>query len=139
MHMPGEDDPAAGFYAALEATDVLGVGAILPSSGTPSSGIPDVTSDSTSVEMAGTRGRLWRIRGMAVLPERRGEGLGSRLLDALIDHAVVRDASLIWASVRIPARTFYERAGFVATSGTYETPSIGPHVQMMLVLGRPQL
>ena len=79
----------------------------------------------------------WRVRGMATLPEVRGRGAGSAVLAALLEHARERGARQVWASVRVPARTLYERAGFVVTSDVFEPEHIGPHVIMTLDLGAP--
>jgi ribosomal protein S18 acetylase RimI-like enzyme len=76
----------------------------------------------------------WRVRGMATAPEARGRGAGTEVLDALVEHARSRGADHVWASVRVPARTLYERAGFEPDSDVYEVPRIGPHVLMRLSL-----
>jgi GNAT superfamily N-acetyltransferase len=72
----------------------------------------------------------WRVRGMATLPEARGRGAGTAVLNALLDHARSQEAVGVWASVRVPARSLYERAGFVTVSDEFEPPHIGPHVIM---------
>ncbi len=72
----------------------------------------------------------WRVRGMATAPVARGRGAGTAVLEALLDHAREQGAASVWASVRIPARMLYERAGFRQTSEVFETPRIGPHVIM---------
>lgn len=72
----------------------------------------------------------WRVRGMATSPTARGRGAGTAVLSALLEHACSLGARRIWASVRIPARSLYERAGFVAASEEFEPPHIGPHVIM---------
>lgn len=72
----------------------------------------------------------WRVRGMATTPAARGRGTGTAVLGALLDHARARGATGVWASVRVPARSLYERAGFVVASDEFEPPHIGPHVIM---------
>ena len=72
----------------------------------------------------------WRVRGMATLPEIRGRGAGSAILEALLDHAREHGATAVWANVRTPARTLYERAGMEVVSDQFELPDIGPHVVM---------
>jgi len=74
----------------------------------------------------------WRVRGMATAPRARGRGAGAAVLDGLVNHAREQGADRVWATVRIPARTLYERAGFTAASDEYEIPDIGPHVVMEL-------
>lgn len=76
----------------------------------------------------------WRVRGMAAAPELRGRGAGTAVLQALLDHARAHGAREVWASVRTPARTLYERAGFYVDSEVYEVEPIGPHVLMRLPL-----
>jgi ribosomal protein S18 acetylase RimI-like enzyme len=67
---------------------------------------------------------------MATAPAFRGRGAGTAVLDALLAHAAAHRASRVWASVRVPARTLYERAGFAVVSEEFEPPHIGPHVIM---------
>ena len=85
-----------------------------------------------AVGLVGPEGEpgAWRVRGMAAAPVARGRGAGTAVLEALLAHACSHGASRVWASVRIPARTLYERAGFQAVSEEYEEPKIGPHVLM---------
>jgi GNAT superfamily N-acetyltransferase len=74
----------------------------------------------------------WRIRGMATAPHARGRGAGTKVLQALVGHAIDNGATRLWCNARTPARSLYERAGFVATSDEFETPRIGPHYRMEL-------
>ena len=78
----------------------------------------------------------WRVRGMATLPEMRGRGAGSAVLKELLAHAEREGGEEVWCNVRTPARTVYERAGFVASSKEFELPEIGPHVVMRRRTGR---
>jgi ribosomal-protein-alanine N-acetyltransferase len=55
------------------------------------------------------------INNLAVLPELRGRGLGTRLLATIIDEAARLGATLLTLEVRqsnLPARRLYERALF---------------------------
>lgn len=72
----------------------------------------------------------WRVRGMATAPHVRGRGAGAAVLEALVAHATTEGAERIWASVRVPARAFYERAGFAVVSEEYDVRDIGPHLVM---------
>jgi GNAT superfamily N-acetyltransferase len=72
----------------------------------------------------------WRVRGMATAAEARGRGAGTAVLDALVTHARENRATRIWCNARTPARSFYERAGFVTASDEFEVPQIGPHFVM---------
>ncbi len=91
-----------------------------------------------AVGLIGPEGRPgeWRVRGMATLPAFRGRGAGSAVLNALLEHARAGGATAVWANVRTPARTLYERAGFIVISDEFELPQIGPHVVMRRELSR---
>lgn len=72
----------------------------------------------------------WRVRGMATVPNARGLGAGSAVLDALLRHAISEGATRVWCNARTAARSLYERAGFRAVSDEFEVPEIGPHFVM---------
>lgn len=82
-------------------------------------------------EAVGT-GRLLpdgHIGRVAVLAEYRGAGVGSRLLDALMDEARRRRHMEVVLSAQTHARAFYARKGFVAEGTTYMDAGI-EHVTM---------
>jgi hypothetical protein len=54
------------------------------------------------------------------------------VLEALVHHAVAHGATRLWCNARTPARTLYERVGFVVASDEFEPPQIGPHYRMEL-------
>jgi GNAT superfamily N-acetyltransferase len=76
----------------------------------------------------------WRIRAMAVAPERRGQGIGSAVLASLLDHVRSEGGGLTWCNARTPARGVYARAGFGQVGDEFEIERIGPHVAMALVV-----
>jgi len=76
----------------------------------------------------------WRVRGMATVPQARGQGAGGAILSELLGHALARGATRIWCNARTPARSLYERAGMRAVSDEFELPVIGPHFVMELRL-----
>jgi len=96
--------------------------------------------DLVAVGLVGPEGEAgqWRVRGMASAPAQRRRGAGAAVLDALLEHARAQGATQAWASVRTPARSLYERAGFTVDSDEFELPHIGPHVIMRLDLGHHQ-
>jgi ribosomal protein S18 acetylase RimI-like enzyme len=81
------------------------------------------------VAPSGEPGR-WRVRGMATAAGERGRGVGREVLDALLEHARVSGGTRVWCNARVPARSFYERAGFYVCSDVFELPKIGPHLVM---------
>ena len=74
----------------------------------------------------------WRVRGMATRPDARGQGAGTHVLNALVQHATAHGATRVWCNARVRALTLYQRAGFVIASGEFEPPDIGPHYRMEL-------
>jgi ribosomal protein S18 acetylase RimI-like enzyme len=103
------EGPDAFAVGAHEGDELVGVGFVAPDGENPGS---------------------WRVRGMATAPDRRGRGAGTAVLDALVAHAIAHGADRIWCNARIPARTFYERAGFTVVSEEFEVPETGPHHMM---------
>ncbi len=70
----------------------------------------------------------YQLRGMATLPEHRGTGLGSTLLEAGLEICRRRGATLVWARARDSALGFYERHGFGVTGPGYvDLASAVPH------------
>jgi ribosomal protein S18 acetylase RimI-like enzyme len=74
----------------------------------------------------------WRVRGMATDPQHRGQGAGTQILAALVEHARQEGATRIWCNARTPAIGLYERAGFQRESDEFEIAAIGPHFVMAL-------
>jgi GNAT superfamily N-acetyltransferase len=72
----------------------------------------------------------WRVRGMAVDEAHRGEGMGGRVLAALLDHVRAQDGTLIWCNARLGAVSLYERAGLRTRGEPWEEPLIGRHIVM---------
>lgn len=72
----------------------------------------------------------WRVRAMATVADERGLGLGGAVLEALVRHAREHGGVRVWCNARAPARAFYERAGFHATSEEFEIELIGAHFVM---------
>ncbi len=72
----------------------------------------------------------WRVRGMAVVPELRGGGLGASMLGRCERHARAWGGRRIWCHARVAAQGFYERAGWQVESEVFDVEDIGPHVIM---------
>jgi GNAT superfamily N-acetyltransferase len=69
-----------------------------------------------------------QLKGMAVADHLQGEGLGALLIDAGIELAMRRGATITWARARDSAMGFYERLGFVSTgAGFIDGPTAMPH------------
>jgi predicted GNAT family N-acyltransferase len=106
-----DDQPRAIHFALKEKGEVLGVASLLP-------------------EAREDGGReLWRLRGMAVLEARRGEGHGRTLLAAVQAVAKQRGGGL-WCTARTSVEAFYRKYDFVTEGEAFEIEGAGPHVLM---------
>ncbi len=115
---PGDGERSSGHFAGYRDARIVGVASVLAE---PEEGGP---------------GR-WRLRGMAVDPAHRGEGVGGALLERVRDFVARSGGGLLWCNARTGARGFYEREGFIAVGDEWEEPKIGPHVRMHDGAGRP--
>jgi hypothetical protein len=70
-----------------------------------------------------------RIRQMAVLPRRQGEGLGRRLLEAIEGDLRSRGFRTLVLDARTSAAGFYERLGYSAVGEEFLHVTI-PHIRM---------
>ena len=111
--MPGDDDPSAVHVGVFDGDLLVATGNVRRD---PAPWAPAVPA--------------WRLRGMATRPDRRGEGLGALVLDALLGHCRSEGGGELWCNARTGARTFYLRAGFTEVGEEWEDPEIGPHVRM---------
>lgn len=66
------------------------------------------------------------IGRMAVLESRRSRGVGSRLLQAMMDAARQRGAQEVMLNAQLAAMPFYMRHGFVEEGGVFDDAGI-PH------------
>ena len=77
------------------------------------------------------------IGRMAVLPEHRQQGTGTRLLLALVEQARKKQLQRLQLHAQCSARGFYARQGFTAVGPVFNDAGI-PHQKMVLELnGRP--
>ncbi len=70
-----------------------------------------------------------RLRGMAVEPDRRGQGVGAALLRHIQQGAAERGQDL-WCNARASAVGFYEKLGWKTEGDVFDLPLIGPHYVM---------
>lgn len=69
----------------------------------------------------------WRLRGMATLPDWRGQGMGQALLMEGLAHLKAQGAAVLWCNARLGALAFYARLGLIAVGEDFELPGIGLH------------
>lgn len=78
------------------------------------------------------------IGRVAVLPGGRGRGLGSRLMQAVMDHASHQGMRHLALSAQVQATDFYSRLGFTVASAPYMEAGIA-HVDMTWNAAAPEL
>ena len=74
-----------------------------------------------------------QIGRMAVLKPHRGQGVGSRLLTAVIDHARKQGHNRIFLHAQVTVIDFYRRHGFTVKGDTFMDAGI-EHQSMTMVL-----
>lgn len=115
VRLPTDDLPSTAAFAARGPDgEVVGTAIVTPE----------------PCPWAPRRPGAWRLRGMATAEAWRGAEVGARVLAAVLDHVRAQGGSLVWCNARVPARRFYERAGFAVHGDEWEDPEIGPHVAM---------
>jgi len=113
--LPGDDRDGTGHWTArVPELGLVGVVSVMPEA------VP------WQPELPGG----WRLRGMATAPEVRGWGIGSDLVDAVVDHVLGHAGTTLWCTARLAAVGFYERSGFTITGDPWEEPVIGIHIHM---------
>lgn len=105
----GDEGPATRHWVARQHDRVVGVVSVMQA---PQ---PDVADPA-----------LWQLRGMAVLEELQGAGVGRALLVAC--QAEV-DAPM-WCNARAHVASFYARNGWETVGEPFPIEPIGPHVRM---------
>ena len=107
----GDDAPDTRHWVAVQADRVVGVASVMRAD------MPHPPGDVVP---------RWQLRGMAVRPELRGEGLGAKLL--LAAHADVREP--MWCNAREAVAPFYARHGWRIVGAPFDIAGIGPHLEM---------
>lgn len=108
---PHDEDARALHVAVEEDGRPVGVATLLP--------------DGTDAPS----GERWRLRGVAVLPEHRGRGVGRMLVRMLLAVAAKRGGGL-WCRARADAAGFYEKEGLVARGEPFAVPGHAPQIVM---------
>lgn len=113
---PGDLEPESRHFAATVAGAVVGIASV----------------SRQAPPGAGSEGSKWfRLRGMATLPEHRGRGIGTALLERVAGYVAERGGDTMWCNARVTAEGFYRRSGFRTVGEPFELAGIGPHVVMV--------
>ena len=105
----GDDLPTTRHWVAVQADRIVGVVTVLQAP------MPDPPPEASPG---------LQLRGMAVLPELQGEGIGARLLAAAVGPEP------LWCNARVAVVAFYERHGWRPVGAPFDVPGIGPHQRM---------
>ena len=82
-----------------------------------------------TLQVDSRKGCKYRIRGMAVEPEFRNQGVGTKIVEEL-QKTCKEEKTGIWCNARIKAIKMYERCGFEIISDVFEITPIGLHYDM---------
>lgn len=79
--------------------------------------------------------RLWRMRGMFVLPGYRRMGIGTMLLRDVCEHARSMNGLFMWGIPRVSAIQLYLNQGFQVHSRGFKTETSPENVYALKILG----
>ncbi len=111
---PGDEAPGSFHLAAYRGVDVVGT----------------ITLSLEEREESGRARGSYRLRGMAIESDARGNGIGARLLGEAFEKMSAAGGERVWCNARLSAAGFYDRHGFHRIGPEFDLPGIGPHVVM---------
>lgn len=76
-----------------------------------------------------------QIRGMAILEEYQGLGLGEKLIQSCENYLKSEKEVLIWFNARASAAPFYGKIGYRTFGSVFEIEGMGKHLIMFKKLG----
>ena len=94
-----------------------------------------ITAESNQVLAYGRLSRkssdLFQIYQMVVEPDYQQQGLGTQILQTLVELAIAKGAKKLLLNARVSKIGFYRRLGFEAVGEIFASPSTGvPHITM---------
>ena len=72
----------------------------------------------------------FQLRGMATLPEYRGQGFSTSLLRTSFPLIKNKHVQKVWCNARTSAVSFYEKVGFEKVNTEFDIEGVGPHFLM---------
>jgi len=137
---PGDEQPTTTHLGAFRGDALIGIATLMQQ---PMPAVPDPPSPDLQATASDDLGPAAspppgpapadrdapavRLRGMAVAPDARGQGIGAALMRASLQHARHTGATRFWCHARTPAVRFYERHGLTTTGPPFDIPTAGPH------------
>jgi GNAT superfamily N-acetyltransferase len=110
---PSDKDPQNYIAAAILDGAIVGIATVFPES-PPGEDRPGA----------------WRLRGMAVREDLRGQGIGALVLRNCIDQIESQGGVYLWCNARTPVLNFYLKLGFETIGDEFDIPVSGPHYIM---------
>lgn len=112
----GDDEPSTFHLGAFDGEELIGIATVMRCT---NEFFPSVTD-------------TFRLRGMAVVPDRQGCGIGTKLLESAMLEAQLRGCATFWCNARQAAKAFYGKAGFRTQSDEpFDVPGVGLHYVMV--------
>lgn len=121
---PADDVRSTGHFAAVFGERVAGVATVLCEDAPDRPGLREPIPS----------GVAWRLRGMAVEPGHRDQGIGARLLTRCVGHVLDHDGRVLWCNAREAAIGFYRANGWRVVSDPFDLAPSGPHRVMRIDL-----
>ena len=122
---PLDDHPDSRHFGAFIDNQLIGTASLLhqPATGEPSPANDDLAAPWLSAD-------AWRLRGMTVVDEHRGSGIGAMLVEAVTNHARSQRGTCLWFNARDTAIGFYRRLGCEGVAQPRELPGHGSYLFM---------
>jgi len=118
--------PGGSVYPGDDEPETLHVGAFVE-------GTPVAVATVCREPMPGRpENASWRLRGMATVSEYRGLGLGRKLAQHCIRHAIDHGGALLWCSSRVAAVSFYKSLGFQQFGERFRLPQFSKRTYVLM-------
>ena len=75
-------------------------------------------------------GAQYQLRGMAILHEYRGKGVGKLMLNETEKLLKKMNVEVLWCNARISAVPFYQKQGYKCFGNCFQIETVGPHYVM---------
>jgi predicted GNAT family N-acyltransferase len=111
-HFSGDNNPESIHFAALDNDKIIGCCTLTVN---PQSAI---------------KNSYYQLRGMAVLDNYQGMGVGQKLLHAAEAKLIKLGNKVLWFNARTSAVGFYQKYGYQVLGNEFEIEGVGPHYKM---------